>query len=102
LQDRFLQEAFSLSEVSYPRHHFPAGDAYHLALLQGLGWGLQADVQMQWQWPGVIESGSLVDLFPGQYVDVPLYWHHWSQESAQAERLTSAVLQAAGLYLLQD
>jgi LysR family transcriptional regulator, chromosome initiation inhibitor len=102
LQDRFLQEAFSLSEVSYPRHHFPAGDAYHLALLQGLGWGMQADVQLQWQWQGVMESGALVDLFPGQSVDVPLYWHHWSQESAQAARLTSAVLEAARLYLLQE
>jgi LysR family transcriptional regulator, chromosome initiation inhibitor len=102
LQDHFLQEAFSLQEVNYPRHHFPAGDAYHLALLQGLGWGLQADVQMALQWPGVMESGSLIDLFPGQHVDVALYWHHWQQESAQAARLTSAVLEAARLYLLQE
>ncbi len=102
LQDRFLQETFSLSEVNYPRHHFPAGDAYHLALLQGLGWGLQADVQMQLQWPGVMAPGGLVDLFPGQYVDVPLYWHHWQQESAQAARLTAAVIDAARQHLSQD
>lgn len=101
LQDRFLHEAFELSGVSYPRHHFPAGDAYHLALLQGLGWGLQADVQTKLQWPGEIEAGRLVDLFTGQYLDVPLYWHHWQQESAQAARLTTAVIEAAHLYLLQ-
>jgi LysR family transcriptional regulator (chromosome initiation inhibitor) len=100
LQDRFLEEVFSLSEVSYPRHHFPAGDAYHLALLEGLGWGLQADVQMQMQWPGVMQSGDLVDLYPGQYLDMALYWHHWSQESAQASRLTQAVLRAAHQALL--
>jgi LysR family transcriptional regulator, chromosome initiation inhibitor len=102
LQDRFLAEAFDLREASYPRHYFPAGDAYHLAMVQGLGWGLQADVQMRLQWRGEIEAGRLVDLFPGQFVDVPLYWHHWSQESAQAARLTAAVIEAAKLHLLQN
>jgi LysR family transcriptional regulator (chromosome initiation inhibitor) len=102
LQDRFLAEAFGLRDASYPRHYFPAGDAYHLAMVQGLGWGLQADVQMRLQWRGEVETGRLVDLFPGQFVDVPLYWHHWSQESAQAARLTTAVIEAAKLHLLQD
>jgi LysR family transcriptional regulator, chromosome initiation inhibitor len=49
-----------------------------------------------------MQSGRLVDLFPGQHVDTPLYWHHWQQESAQAARLTAAVLKAARLYLLQE
>ncbi len=102
LQERFLVHAFDLQDASYPRHYLPAGDAYHLAMVQGLGWGLQADVQMRLQWRGEIESGRLVDLFPGQYVDVPLYWHHWSQESAQAARLTTAVMEAARLHLRQD
>lgn len=101
LQDRFLAAAFDLQDAAYPRHYFPAGDAYHLAMLQGLGWGLQADVQMRLQWKGEVESGRLVDLFPGQHVDVRLYWHHWSEESAQAARLTSAVIEAARLHLLQ-
>ncbi len=101
LQDRFLGEAFGLKDVSYPRHYLPAGDAYHLALLQGLGWGLAADVQMRLQWKDEMASGRLVDLFPNQHVDVPLYWHHWSEESAQAARLTAAVIETARLNLLQ-
>ncbi len=100
LQDRFIMQTFGLADASYPRHYLPAGDAYHLALLEGLGWGLQADVQMRLQWPGEIESGRLVDLFPGQQIDIALYWHHWSQESAQAARLTAAVCQAARMHLL--
>ncbi len=102
LQDRFIMQTFGLAEASYPRHYFPAGDAYHLAMLQGLGWGLQADVQMRLQWRGDIESKRLVDLFPGQHIDVPLYWHHWSQESAQPARLTAAVVAAAREHLLQS
>jgi LysR family transcriptional regulator, chromosome initiation inhibitor len=99
LQNRFLQTAYGLKQASYPRHHFPAGDAYHLALLQGLGWGLQADVQSMLQWPCELTSGRLVDLCPGQHIDVPLYWHHWQQESAQAARLTNAVMRAAKAHL---
>ena len=102
LQDRFLAEVFGLQNASYPRHYLPAGDAYHLAMVQGLGWGLQANVQMRLQWRGEVESGRLVDLFPGQHVDVPLYWHHWQQESAQAARLTAAVIEAARQHLSQD
>ncbi len=101
LQDRFLSEAFGLKDVSYPRHYLPAGDAYHLAMLQGLGWGLAADVQMRLQWKDEMKAGHLVDLFPSQHVDMPLYWHHWSEESAQAARLTAAVIEAARLHLLQ-
>lgn len=101
LQDRFLKEAFKLQDVAYPRHYFPAGDAYRLAMVQGLGWGLQADVQMRLQWHGDIDAGRVVDLFPGQHVDVRLYWHHWQQESAQAARLTTAVIAAAQEHLQQ-
>ena len=101
LQDRFLREAFGLVDVNYPRHHLPAGDAYHLALLQGLGWGVQSDVQTQYQWPDEMQSGKLLDLFPGQHVDIALYWHHWSQESAHATRLTQAVIKAAHQVLIQ-
>jgi LysR family transcriptional regulator, chromosome initiation inhibitor len=100
LQDRFVQIHYGLQQANYPRHHFPAGDAYHLALLQGLGWGLQADVQSRLQWPEDLPAQRLVDLCPGQHIDVPLYWHHWQQESAQAARLTDAVVRAAKTYLL--
>ncbi len=100
LQDQFIQTLLGIEDAAYPRHHFPAGDAYHLALVQGLGWGMLADVQRQLQWPGDIEQGRLLDLFPGQWVDVPLYWHHWQHESLHATRLTQAVLAAAQVHLL--
>lgn len=101
LQERFVQTHFELRDAAYPRHHVPANDAYHWALLQGLGWGMHADVQLQLQWPQEWQSGQLVDLFPGRYVDVPLYWHHWQQESQQAARLTQAVVASARKLLLQ-
>jgi LysR family transcriptional regulator, chromosome initiation inhibitor len=95
LQDAFLQRCFGMADLAYPRHYIPAVDAYHDALLSGVGWGMQADIQS----PGDLESGALVDLFPGQWVDVPLFWHHWQREAPQAARLTLAIKAAAGKLL---
>jgi LysR family transcriptional regulator, chromosome initiation inhibitor len=95
LQDQFLQRCFGVTDLSYPRHYIPAVDAYRQGLLGGLGWGMQADIQA----PQDVPSGVLVDLFPGQFVDVPLFWHHWQREAPQASRLTLAIKEAAGKLL---
>jgi LysR family transcriptional regulator, chromosome initiation inhibitor len=95
LQDEFLRHCFGVSDLAYPRHYIPAVDAYRQGLLSGLGWGMQADIQA----PDDVPSGRLVDLFPGQFVDVPLFWHHWQREAPQAGRLTLAI-KAAALSLL--
>ena len=95
LQDQFLRQYLGLVEVNYPRHYLPASDAYHQALLSGLGWGMLADIQHRADWA----SGRVVDLFPGWQVAVPLYWHHWLREAPQAARLTAAIQAAAALAL---
>jgi LysR family transcriptional regulator, chromosome initiation inhibitor len=87
LQDAFLEQHFGLQRAAYPRHYFPAVDAFHLALLEGLGWGMQADIQ----YPDDLKHGILVDLFPGKVVDVPLYWHHWKKQGHDAQALTQAI-----------
>jgi LysR family transcriptional regulator, chromosome initiation inhibitor len=95
LQDQFLQQCFGVTDLSYPRHYIPAVDAYSHALHNALGWGMQADIQA----PNDLPNGVLVDLFPGQFVDVPLFWHHWQREAPQAGRLTLAIKAAAGKLL---
>jgi LysR family transcriptional regulator, chromosome initiation inhibitor len=91
LQDQFVLQCFGVTDLSYPRHYIPAVDAYRHALIQSLGWGMQADIQL----PDDLRSGVLVDLFPGHFVDVPLFWHHWQREAPQAARLTLAIKAAA-------
>jgi LysR family transcriptional regulator, chromosome initiation inhibitor len=97
LQDQFLQTCFGLADLAYPRHYIPAVDAYHDALVNGLGWGMEADIQSA----PFLANGTLVDLFPSQFVDVPLYWQHWQREAPQAARLTLAIKAAAKQYLLE-
>ncbi len=96
LQDHFLRNCFGVTDLAYPRHYIPAVDAYRQGLLSGQGWGMQADIQA----PHDVPSGALVDLFPGQFVDVPLFWHHWQREAPQASKLTLAIKEAAGKLLL--
>lgn len=91
LQDQFLQQHLGLTQVNYPRHYLPAADAYHQALTGGMGWGMVATIQ----YAGDMQAGSLVDLFPGQLIDVPLYWQHWQREAPQAAKLSLAIKQAA-------
>ena len=43
----------------------------------------------------------LVELVPGAWVDVTLYWQHWARESPSAQRLTAAVKAAAHERLIQ-
>jgi LysR family transcriptional regulator, chromosome initiation inhibitor len=100
LQDQFIQQLLGLQNTAYPRHQLPAADAYLLAMNQGLGWGMLADVQHQARKASAAQPSALLDLFPGHWIDVPLYWHHWQQESVQATRLTQAVVAAAQQHLL--
>ena len=92
LQDRFLLQHLGLSQINYPRHYLPAADAYHQALIDGMGWGMVATIQ----YTDDTQAGRLVDLFPGKVVDVPLYWQHWQREAPQAARLSMAIGEAAG------
>ncbi len=87
LQDEFIRQHFGLQQANYPKHYFPAVDAYHFALLHGVGWGMQADIQ----YPSDLKRQALIDLFPGKSIDVPLYWHHWKKQGQDAQHLTDAL-----------
>ena len=96
LQDAFLAQHLNLTAPHYPRHFVPAVDAFESALENGLGWGMVPDLYLVDR-PGPLK---LVEVLPGSAVDVALYWHHWEREPASAQRLTSAVKQAARQALL--
>jgi LysR family transcriptional regulator, chromosome initiation inhibitor len=87
LQDEFIRQYFGLQQTNYPRHYFPAVDAFHFALLNGVGWGMQADIQ----YPSDLKENLLINLFPGKSIDVPLYWHHWKKQGQDAQHLTEAI-----------
>ena len=96
LQDQFLKLRFGVDTPQYPRHYVPAADAFHKALISGLGWGMEATIQH----PNDYKVKNVVDLFPGFTVDLALFWQHWARESVHAARLTDVVKKAARKCLL--
>ena len=48
-----------------------------------------------------LREGTVQAIAPGRWLDVPLYWQHWSVRSTTLERLTGALLAGAAKALRQ-
>ncbi len=88
LQHRYL-EALGVTG-GFVHHLCPSSEGFVQLALAGLGWGLVPALQAQEQ----LARGELVELLPGQHVDVPLYWHHWRQGGELLDSLTGHLLRA--------
>lgn len=77
---------------SYPLVYVPSSDPFVNAIRLGLGYGMMP----QQQYKDMINTGELVDLAPGKYKDVELYWHSWRVQSPKLEMLSAQVIAAAG------
>ncbi|MCD2517826.1 LysR family transcriptional regulator ArgP [Massilia sp. G4R7] len=96
LQSAFLLRHFGLPEGAYPFHYVPASDPFVGAVRHGMGYGLLPQEQCSCY----LEDGTMVDLAPDLYVDVPLYWHAWRIQPPRLERMGAALLKAARGVLL--
>ncbi len=94
LQHDFLKD----QGLTPPRivHLCPSSEGFKQAMLAGLGFGLLPELQLG----EALHSGELVDLMPGHYVDVPLYWHYWQSESPQLQALRQHVKSVATRHLV--
>jgi LysR family transcriptional regulator (chromosome initiation inhibitor) len=90
LQHRLVRK-LTRRKLDPPTHAIPAPGGFHQAVRIGLGWGMIEDEVAQPE----LEAGRLVEVAPGKYIDVPLYWQHWKLQSAILDALTAAVLRAA-------
>ncbi|WP_433827210.1 LysR family transcriptional regulator ArgP [Actinoplanes sp. CA-015351] len=86
-----LQQRFLGSRRLPPAHYVPAAASFEEAIRQGLGWGMMPE---QHALPD-LAAGRLVEVMPGRFLDVPLYWQRWKIESRVLETLTAAVRTAA-------
>ncbi|MBB2946126.1 LysR family transcriptional regulator (chromosome initiation inhibitor) [Actinoplanes lutulentus] len=88
-----LQQRFLGSRSLPPAHYVPAAASFEEAIRQGLGWGMMPE---QHALPD-LAAGRLVEVEPGRFLDVPLYWQRWKIESPVLETLTAAVRTAAAV-----
>lgn len=90
LQHRFAA-ALVGQDVAPPVHYVPSNAAFLEVLAAGLGWGMAPESAAG----SALADGALVDLAPGRWLDVPLYWQHWSLRTPTLDDLTTRVVRAA-------
>ena len=71
LQHRFVQQLGVTGEFDY--HLCPSSEGFVRMLEAGVGWGMVQALQVTDE----LQSGRLLQLLPGQALQVPLYWHYW-------------------------
>lgn len=82
--------------VELPHHTLPSPQAFVVAAVAGMGWGLQPLQLIAPQ----LASGVLVEMVPGTPLDVPLHWQHARSATTLLEGLTRRVATAARAALL--
>lgn len=90
LQHQFIAR-FSGDAVQPPTHLVPSVHGFLGMARRGLGWGM---VPEHFALPA-IAAGELVEIAPGEHLDVPLYWHRWRLGSHALGALTAAVREVA-------
>lgn len=95
-----LQRGFLVASLGYdprpPRTFVPSSADFARAARLGLGWGLLPEAQCL----DLLADGSLVELAPGEHVDLALYWQRWALSSRLLDTLTESVRSSAAQALL--
>ncbi|MES2114663.1 MAG: ArgP/LysG family DNA-binding transcriptional regulator [Pseudomonadota bacterium] len=96
LMARYLAQTVKV-EGAYPHHRMPLSPAHSECLHGGLAYGLAPLPQVR----SALAQERLVDLVPGQYVDVALTWHAWNLDTPFTRALSEQVVTTARRYLVQ-
>lgn len=97
IHDRFIQQRFGIYQPSYGYHLVPSSESFMTAIAQGLGYGMLPVLQVKLA-PQTI-SQSLVELLPDATLDIPLYWHHWRNQSARMQAFSDEIVYNAQIQL---
>lgn len=92
LQDAFVRRvARGGRSAAAVRHRLPSSEGFVGAAAGGLGWGMVPSAQAE----PLLADGTLVEVYPGRGVDVPLYWQQWKLDSPVLAAAADAVATAA-------
>jgi len=97
--DDLLQHRYMAAlgiDGGFMHHLCPSSEGFMRMAEAGLGWGLVPELQVQPQ----LADGSLVELMPERWIDVPLYWHHWRHGGQLLTDLTDHLARQAGQWLV--
>ncbi|WP_266168439.1 LysR family transcriptional regulator ArgP [Dyella subtropica] len=90
LQWRFMRSV-TRARLAPPMHYLPSSTGFVEAAALGLGWAMAPESMLQ----KALAEGAVQAIAPHRWLDVPLYWQHWSVRSVMLDRLTNALIAAA-------
>lgn len=91
LHTQYIQKKFGLHPTQYPHHFIPSSSAFFDAITLGLGYGWLPYHQAKMH----LAAGMLIEMNAELSIDLPLYWHHWKQQSEQLNQLTLLLIEKA-------
>jgi LysR family transcriptional regulator (chromosome initiation inhibitor) len=91
LQARWVRQTFGVN-LHAPMLWVPSTHAFVDFALAGAGWGMQPLHLVG----GHLAGGRLIDLAPGNVLEVPLYWNVVRLHAASLTALSEAIVMAAG------
>lgn len=90
LQWRFIH-GVTRARLAPPMHYLPSATAFVEGAALGMGWAMAPESMLGQPFA----AGTLEAIVPGRWLDVPLYWQHWSIRSATLWTVTAMLLRAA-------
>ena len=90
LQWRFIHSV-TRARLAPPMHYLPSSTAFVEGAALGMGWAMAPESMLEQPFA----EGTLKAIAPGRWLDVPLYWQHWSIRSATLSMVTATLLLAA-------
>jgi LysR family transcriptional regulator (chromosome initiation inhibitor) len=94
LQTRFMRR-ITRAEIDPPQHWIPHVGGFLRAAVLGMGWGMCPVPMISAQ----LAAGELVDIAPGKYLDVDLYWQSWRLSVGWLDDFGAHLKQRAGAFL---
>jgi LysR family transcriptional regulator (chromosome initiation inhibitor) len=95
LQAEFL-ERLAGEPLTPPSHWLPDSHGFIAACLGGMAWGMVPEMMITTE----LARGELVDIAPGEYTDVMLYWQCPRLGLPLLEALTAAIVAGGRRYLV--
>ena len=89
--EQFLDDELGYPDARLSPHYLPSPHAYLDACRGGVGWGMNPEPLAA----PLLRQQRLVDLAPGCWIDVPLYWQQWSLSSARLDHLATELSEQA-------
>ncbi|MFJ3056293.1 LysR family transcriptional regulator ArgP [Herbaspirillum sp. NPDC087042] len=90
LQWRFIR-SITRARLNPPLHYLPTATGFIEAAALGLGWCLAPDSLIH----AALHERRIVDIAPGRWLDVPLYWQHAAIPSRTLEEVSQVLQQVA-------